>query len=96
MTGRIVVGFYACVHLVEAVLKRSLTLMSVDHSKRREFMEKNKDIFTDDVMESYTALLEYSHQARYKPLTYSTKKRRPMMRNYAWMHWKLIYCKYLK
>lgn len=38
-------------------------------------MEKNKDIFTDDVMESYTALLEYSHQARYKPLTYSTKKK---------------------
>ena len=71
----IVVEFYACVHLVEAVLKKKFDIDSVDHNKRREFMEKNKDIFTDDVMESYTALLEYSHQARYKPLTYSTKKK---------------------
>lgn len=38
----IVVEFYACVHLVEAVLKKKFDIDSVDHSKRREFMEKIK------------------------------------------------------
>ncbi len=62
----IVVLFYEVVHMIESVLAEN-GIHPKDHVERRECIRSRPDIFSHDLVRSYTNLESLSRTARYKP-----------------------------
>lgn len=64
----IVADFYACIHLIEAILHKECGEEVINHSDRTRFMEANPIIFRKSIRIWYKDLSSLAHTARYKYL----------------------------
>jgi len=85
----IVVIFYTCVHLIEAIMDKEFEYHPGDdryvdsaHAARRDFMREHPEVFPRSIQSSMRSLFSLSHKARYSEISALNKNDIIFAQNY--------------